>query len=65
VATLRLGLRVVIGPKQEHRTRLQRLANHATRVLAQPVRVGPPAQPWRRTRPQSLCYVSTFYTTLV
>jgi hypothetical protein len=33
---------------------LQRLANHAHQVLAQPVRAGLPAQPWRRTRPGSL-----------
>src|SRR5215211_7213032 len=26
--------------------------------------VGLLAQPWRRTRPQGLCHVSTFYTTL-
>jgi hypothetical protein len=41
------------------------LAHHAHRVLAQPVQVGLLAQLWRRTRPQALCYVSTFYTTLV
>jgi hypothetical protein len=35
---------------------LQRFAHHAHRVLV---------QPWRRTQPQGLCYVSTFYTTLV
>src|SRR5918996_6636204 len=34
--------------------RLQHLANHAHQVLAQPVRAGLPAQPWRRTRPGSL-----------
>ena len=44
---------------------LQRLAHHAHRVLVQPVQVGLLAQPWRRTRPQGLCHVSTFYTTLV
>jgi hypothetical protein len=54
VATLRLGSRVVIGPQQEHGPRPQHLANHAHQVLAQPVRVGLPAQPWRRTRPGSL-----------
>jgi hypothetical protein len=55
VATLRLGLRVVIGPRQK-RTVLgpQRLAHHAHQILAQPVQVGFPAQPWRRTRPGSL-----------
>jgi hypothetical protein len=36
------------------------------RVLVQPVQVGLLLQePWRRTRPQGLCHVSTFYTTLV
>jgi hypothetical protein len=44
---------------------LQRLANHAHQILVQPVQVGLLAQPWRRTRPQGLCQVSTFYTTLV
>jgi hypothetical protein len=44
---------------------LQRLAHHAHRVPAQPVQVGLLVQPWRRTQPQGLCYVSTFYTTLV
>jgi hypothetical protein len=44
---------------------LQRLAHHARRILVQPVQAGLLAQPWRRTRPQGLCYVSTFYTTLV
>src|SRR5215213_5754045 len=33
---------------------LQRLARHAHQVLAQPVRVRLPAQPWRRTRSRSL-----------
>ena len=54
MATLRLGSRVVIGPQQEHRPRLQRLANHARLVLAQPVRVGLLPQPWRRMRSWSL-----------
>jgi hypothetical protein len=44
---------------------LQSLANHAHRILVQPVQVGLIAQPWQRTRPQGLCYVSTFRTTLV
>src|SRR5215208_7765005 len=44
---------------------LQRLAHHAHRILVQPVQAGLLAQPRRRTRPQGLCYVSTFYTTLV
>ena len=44
---------------------LLRLANHAHRVLVHSVQVGLLAQPWRRTRPQGLCQVSTFYTTLV
>jgi hypothetical protein len=30
---------------------LQRLANHAHRVLVEPVQAGLIAQPWRRTRP--------------
>jgi hypothetical protein len=54
VATLRLGLKVVGGPQQEHRPRLLRLAYHAPRVLAKPVRVGLPAQLWRRTGTGSL-----------
>jgi hypothetical protein len=66
VATLRLGLRVVIGPRQKRKMPgLQRLAHHAPRVLAKSVQVGLLAQLWRRTRPQGLCYVSTFYITLV
>jgi hypothetical protein len=44
---------------------LQSLANHAHQILVQPVQVGLLAQPWRRTRPQGLCQVSTFCTTLV
>src|SRR5215218_2722587 len=44
---------------------LQRLAHHAHRVLVQPVQVSLLAQPWRRTRPQGLCHVSTFHTTSV
>jgi hypothetical protein len=45
---------------------LQRLAHHAHRILVQPVQVGLLLQePWRRTRLQGLCQVSTFYTTLV
>ena len=44
---------------------LQRFSHHAHRVLVQPVQVGLLAQPRRRTRPQGLCYVSIFYTTLV
>jgi hypothetical protein len=44
---------------------LQRLAHHAHRFLVQPVQVGLLAQPWRRTRPEGLCQVSTFYTILV
>jgi hypothetical protein len=44
---------------------LQRLTHHAHRTLVQPVQVGLLAQPWRRTRPQGLCQVSTFYTILV
>jgi hypothetical protein len=44
---------------------MQRLAHHAHRVLVQPVQVCLLAQPWQRTRPQGLCQVSTFYTTLV
>jgi hypothetical protein len=44
---------------------LQRLAHHAHRILVQLVQVSLLAQPWRRTRPQVLCHVSTFYTTLV
>jgi hypothetical protein len=49
VATLRLGLRVVIGAQQEtNMFRLQSLAHHAHRVLAQPVQVGLLVQePWR------------------
>jgi hypothetical protein len=66
MATLRLGLRVAIGPRRKSNVPgLQRLANHAHRILAQPVQVGLLAQPWQRTRPQGLCYVSTFRTTLV
>jgi hypothetical protein len=44
---------------------LQRLAHHAYLILIQPVQASLIAQPWRRTRPQGLCHVSTFYTTLV
>jgi hypothetical protein len=44
---------------------LQRLAYHAHRGLVEPVQAGLLAQPWRRTRPQGLCQVSTFYTVLV
>jgi len=63
---LRLGLRVLSGPQQETNVfRLQSLAHHAHRVLVQPVQVSLLAQPWRRTRPQGLCHVSTFHTTLV
>src|SRR5215216_1004350 len=66
VATLRLGLRVVIGPRRKsNEPGLQRLARHAHRILVHPVQAGLIAQPWRRTRPQGLCQVSTFYTTLV
>jgi len=55
VATLRLGLRVVIGPQQiTNMLGLQRLAHHSHQVHAQPVQVGLLAQPWRRTRPGSL-----------
>jgi hypothetical protein len=67
VATLRLGLRVVIGPRRKNNVPgLQRLAHHAHRILVQPVQVGLLVQePWRWTQPQGLCHVSTFYTTLV
>jgi hypothetical protein len=67
VATLGLGLRDLIGPQQETNVfGLQRLAHHAHRILVQPDQVGLPVQePWQRTRPQGLCQVSTFYTTLV
>jgi hypothetical protein len=34
-------------------------------VLVEPVQPGLIAQPWRRTRPQGLCHLSTFHTTLV
>jgi hypothetical protein len=44
---------------------LQRFSHHTHWVLVQPVQAGLLAQPWRRTRPQGLCYISTFYTTLV
>ena len=44
---------------------LQRFSHHAHPVLVQPVQVSLLAQPWRRTRPQGLCYVSTFCTILV
>jgi hypothetical protein len=55
VATMRLGLRVVIGPRRKSNVPgLQRLAHHAHRILVQPVQVGHLAQPWRRTRPGSL-----------
>src|SRR4029453_8069815 len=55
MATLRLGSRVVIGPRQKSNVPgLQRLARHAHQVLAQPFRVRLPAQPWRRTRSRSL-----------
>ena len=54
MATLRLGLRVVIGTQQRRNMpRLQRLAHHATRVLAKPVQLGLLAQLWRRTGPGS------------
>src|SRR5918998_5724128 len=50
VATLPLGLRVVIGTQQRRNMpRLQRLAHHAARVLAKPVQLGLLAQLWRRT----------------
>ena len=53
--TLRLGLRVVIGPRQKSNVPgMPRLARHAHQVLAQPVRVRFPAQPRRRTRSRSL-----------
>jgi hypothetical protein len=66
VATLRLGLRVLSGPQQETNVfGLQSIAHRAHRILVQPVQVGLLAQPRRRTRPQGLCQVSTFYTTLV
>ena len=54
MATLRLGLRLVIGPQQEHMPRLQRLAHHAHQGNTQPVQVGLLATPWRRTRSGSL-----------
>jgi hypothetical protein len=55
VATLRLGLKVVIGPRQKSNVPgLQRLAHHAHRVLAKSVQVGLLAQLWRRTRTGSL-----------
>jgi hypothetical protein len=44
---------------------LQRLAHHAHRIIVRPVQAGLLAQPWQRTRPEGLCHVSTFYTTLV
>jgi hypothetical protein len=44
---------------------LQCLAHRAHRILVQPVRAGLLAQPWRRTRPQGLCHLSTFHTILV
>jgi hypothetical protein len=48
VATLRLGLRVVIGPRQKGNVPgLQRLARHAHRILVQPVQIGLLMQPWR------------------
>ncbi len=50
MATLRLGLRVVIGAHQ---------------VLAEPVQVGLLAQPWRRTRPPGSLPGQPFNTTLV
>jgi hypothetical protein len=66
VATLRLGLRVLSGPQQETNVfGLQSIAYHAHRILVQRVQAGLLAQPRRRTRPQGLCHVSTFYTTLV
>ena len=54
-----------LGNRKRDMLQLQRLAHHAHRVLVQPVQVGLLTQPWRRTRPQGLCQVSTFYTTLV
>jgi hypothetical protein len=55
-----------LGDRKRAMLHLQSLAHHAHRVLVQPVHVGLLAQePWRRTRPQGLCYVSAFYTTLV
>jgi hypothetical protein len=71
VATLGLGLRVLSGPQQETNVfGLQSIANHAHRILVQPVQVGLLAQPWRRTRTWSLLrehflHYGTFYTTLV
>jgi hypothetical protein len=48
VATLRLGLRVVIGPRQKGNVPgLQSLAHHAHQVLVQPVQLCLLAQPWR------------------
>jgi hypothetical protein len=50
VATLRLGLKVVVGPRQKRNVPgPQRIAYHAHRVLAKSVQVGLLAQLWRRT----------------
>jgi hypothetical protein len=55
VATLRLGLSVVIGPRQKRNLPgLQRLAHHAPRFLAKSVQFGLLAQLWLRTRTGSL-----------
>jgi hypothetical protein len=54
-----------LGDRKRDMLQLQRFSHHTHWVLVQPVQAGLLAQPWRRTRPQGLCYISTFYTTLV
>jgi hypothetical protein len=65
VATLGLGSRVVIGPQQEHRPRLCSVSL-TTRTRSSPSLSGSASpRSLGGERGQGLCYVSTFYATLV
>jgi hypothetical protein len=66
VATLRLGLRVVIRPQQNKKHGLAAESRSLRAPGPRPTSPGrPPRVALGGERDQGLCYVSTFYTTLV